>query len=91
MRNCRVVAKLRKPKEDVEAPRGYQSGKCEGKREEKIFLEPHKDYSCGEALVLKGCSLHQNHNIKSRTESREEMHQRFCLPTSHLLPVPLTG
>lgn len=39
MNNCRVVARLRKLKEDVGAPRGQQSGKYGGQREEIKFLE----------------------------------------------------
>lgn len=39
MNNCGVVARLRKPKEDVGAPRGQQSGKYGGQREEIKFLE----------------------------------------------------
>lgn len=46
MRNYRVVARLRKLEEDIEAARDWQSGECEGQWEERKLLELCKNESC---------------------------------------------
>lgn len=72
MRNDRVVARLRKLKEEVEAGRDQQSGECEGQQEERKLLELCKNESHGKALVLKSCCHHQNHSVRAGREQRRK-------------------
>lgn len=53
---------------------GSWSGKYlyEGPGEERKFLELCENQSCGEALVLKGCSHHQDHSLEVGREQRRK-------------------